>query len=432
LALSLGYALGMGILGQLMLPFGWLDLSLSKEAVSLAILIYMSFISFLFLLRLRYFPHKNIDLPKGQEGSWTTVRKLFFVIMLAYISCQAFYILWNAFFVPICHGDDSTAYLLRTRMFLHTHSLRQLWGISLVGHLSYPLQNPLAMAWVALNIGQWHEGWVRMIFPLNCFSFVGIVYYFMKRWTDRLTALLTVALMLSSLFFVYHASIGYCDFTEMFYTVSSLLLISWGISSRCAGWILLGGLMSAFAASVKLEGIAYWILEGVVLCRFILAKEFFDPQFVIKALAGFVLPFIIIECNFGLYKAHYGIAEIWKVQHYFVFSLHEFGGRIPAMACALTDNFFLSGNWNILWFFLIVMVLANLKKKKSFAFRFFSLTLGLFFMNYLLAAEFTNKSIFIADVKNVVTLSRLLLHFFPLCPILIGLLMYHFLENKRV
>ena len=104
LALSLGYALGLGILGQLMLVVGWLDLPVNKDTVTLAIFIYISVISLALLLRLHFFPQKNIDLSKGNELERTWLRSVFFAIMLAYIIYQMFYIFCERVFRADCSG----------------------------------------------------------------------------------------------------------------------------------------------------------------------------------------------------------------------------------------------------------------------------------------------------------------------------------------
>jgi hypothetical protein len=435
-ALALGYALGIGILGQLMLLMGWLDLPLNKNTISLAVFIYISVISFLFLLRLYYFPpvvRHCEERFSATKQSLTWAHKLFFAIMLAYVLYQICFIFWDAFFVPIYQADAFSVYAYKAKMFFYTHNLRQPSELYLSGKsLSYPLQALLVITWEAFNIGQWHEGWAQVTVSLNCLAFIVIIYNCMKFWTNTLASLLTTALMLSSLFFVLHASIVYGDFTVMFYTIVALLLMGRGIYGRSLSFIILGGLMSAFAASVKLEGIGYWMLGVIILCRFIFDREFFNFRFVSMALAGFISPFIMVETNFDLFKAHYKIIEIWDKGHYFIFPAQQFTARILKMVQALSDNLFLSGNWNILWFFLIIMALINWKQKKPFAVKFFSFALIMFFVNYFMAVEFTRTAIYIANPENLDSLSRLLLHFFPLCPVLIGLLMHNFFKIRRL
>jgi len=431
-ALALGYALGMGILGQLMLLMGWQEISIDKGTVSLALFIYLSVISLLFLLRLYFF---SSDIPPKSptiEPSLTWMRKAVFVIMLAYISYQMAYIFWNAWYLPVYQADAFSLHAYKAKIFFHTHHLKQPSELYLAGkYLSYPLQIPLVVTWVALNIGQWHEGWAQMTIALNCLVFIVIVYHGVKLWTDRLTALLTVTLILSSFFFVLHASMVYGDFTVMSYTILALLLMAWGVHSRAISFIILGGLMSAFGASVKLEGIEYFVLELIVLCRFIFAKEFFDPRFALKSFGGYVLPFILVEANFLFFKAHYGITELSNQEHQFVFFQQGLLAYIFTIAMALVDNFFLSGNWSILWFFLIVMVLANGGYQKSFAIQFFSFALGIFFVCFGVTVPFTELFVYYTDRSSMDTLARVLLHFYPLCPILIGLLTFNFLKNRR-
>ena len=148
--------------------------------------------------------------------------------------------------MPIVQVDAFAIHAYRAKIFFYTHSLKQLSGPYFwPKYLSYPLQAPLYMTWVAFNMGRWLEGWVQMTVVLNCLAFVVIIYNFMKFWTDKLTSLLTIVLMLSSLFFVIHASIVYCDFTVMFYTAVSLLLVGLGVHKRIPSLITLGGIMSA-------------------------------------------------------------------------------------------------------------------------------------------------------------------------------------------
>ena len=423
LALSLGYALGLGILGQLMLVVGWLDLPVNKDTVTLAIFIYISVITLALLLRLHFFPSKSIDFSKNNEGARGLIGAVLFALMLVFVLYQMVYIFWNAFYVPINQMDAFSVYAYKAKMFFYTHNLKPPLELYLSGkYLSYPLQIPLDITWVALNINGWHEGWAQMIFPFNCLAFIIIVYNFMKFWTDRLTAIFTTALILSSLFFVLHASIAYCDFTVMSYTVLSFLLMAWGIYHRSLSFIILSGLMAAFAASVKLEGMGYFLLGTIVLGRFIFSGKPFDLKFALKALAGFVLPFIIVEVNFFIFKAHCGIASLLNKERQFV-QAHDYHAivasksgllaHILTIVKALEDNFFLSGNWNVLWFILIVMIFANWRHKKSFAIDFFSFSLGLFFLYYAAIALFTKMFIYLTTPNSINFLSRLVLHFLP-------------------
>ena len=189
--------------------------------------------------------------------------------------------------------------------------------------------------------------------------------------------------------------------------------------------------MAAFAAQVKFQGIEYWILGIIILCRFIFTKEFSGFRFALKALTGFILPFIIVEFNFILFNTHYKITEMWNQEHYFFPSSQGLFHRMGYMFFIVCDNLFLSGNWNLLWSFLIIAALVSWKQKKPLIVRFFGFVLAMFFTRCFLYALFSKSFVYLARY-NLDNLSRFLLHFYPLCPVLIGLLIYHFLKNWRV
>ncbi len=429
-ALAVGYALGMGILGQLMLVMGWRDLALSKDTIAGALLIYSAVICILIFFRRRYFPSKKIDLMNDRNEAWTGAQQLMAVLMSAYVLYQMVFIFWNAYYVPVFQADSFSVHAYKAKIFFYTHHLKQPSEAYLTGkYLTYPLQVSLAMAWLAFNIGQWHEGWVKMIFPVNCVAFCVIVYHCLKAWTDRLTALLAITLLVSSLFFVLHASIAYADFTVMFYAMSAMLLMAYGLNKRRVAFIILGGLMAAFAVSVKFEGTVYALLGGIILCRFIFAKEFFDTKFALKAIAAYFLPIIGTEINLHIYKFHYGIVESLNHEHDPAF-FHQ-GAYILSMSRVFADNFFLSGNWNILWPLLIIMYWANGKDQKTFMIKFFSFALSIFLGFFLLAVPLTNLFAYHANTSSIGTVSRLILHFYPLCPLLIALLVHQLLKNRR-
>jgi hypothetical protein len=205
------------------------------------------------------------------------------------------------------------------------------------------------------------------------------------------------------------------------------LLISWGIKHRQTGFIVLGGLMSAFAAQVKFQGLEYWFLGVIILCRFIFTKEFFNFRFVVKALAGVIVPFALVEMNFAFFKVHYSLTEIYN-QPYFIFYLHGLWSRMSTLFFILFDDLFLSGNWNVLWFFLSVAALVDRKNKKPYMVRFLGFVLLVFVLDYLKYGLFPRTFSYMLHGTDNVT--RFLLHFYPLCPVLIGLLVYDFLKNR--
>ena len=98
-------------------------------------------------------------------------------------------------------------------------------------------------------------------------------------------------------------------------------------------------------------------------------------------------------------------------------------GRIPLIVKAFWEDIFFTGCWNIIWFLLAVSILANLKRIKTRPeARFILAALLLFFGAYFLIGMFTGSFRYIGGSGTSTTLSRLILHFFPLATMLIALL----------
>ena len=108
----------------------------------------------------------------------------------------------------------------------------------------------------------------------------------------------------------------------------------------------------------------------------------------------------------------------------FDFSLENLT-RIPTIIESFTATLFIPGDWNILWLILILSILCNFKRMNKYlplkllgtSIILFS---GILFLNSLLSTNF----VWISGVSSHTTLSRVLLHFFPLTVFLIILLNY--------
>jgi hypothetical protein len=186
--------------------------------------------------------------------------------------------------------------------------------------------------------------------------------------------------------------------------------------------LLLASLFAGFTTFVKLEGTGYLVIHTMLLI-FILAQKKKRPSHEkLKDFLAFILP-------------SYGICLLYHGYKFFI-KIAALAGRtnpvltpdqwlrIPVILKEFTINLFLSGNWNLIWFLLLISLIKSYRDiKKHPHLKLMLLTLSMFFGIYLIIPMTTSTLI-----DHPTLLSRVLLHFFPLAPILIILINF---QNKN-
>lgn len=427
-SLALGYTIGMGVASQLMLLVcGFFKAKITAPPLITAALFYAIAAGIVLIVSRRWRTISSIDLSPQDKGPQAPIVQTLSRLLLGYIILQLCHVFWNAFFIPIYQADAFSEHAYKAKVMFYGQDLKyasQLW------RSGYPLQVPMNMAWIAVNIGQWDEGWIKLPFALNCTAFLCVIYTFMRLWTDRLTALITVGLLFSSLFFTTHASIAYCDFTIMLYLITALLLLCLGITTKQLKAICLAGLIAGLTVSIKYEGRSYALWLLILLTAGTVHLRPLTRRSVLATLLGFILPLvagILLPQTFE----HCLVAKQRMFGPWFHLSPQELGAHLLMTIKVWLDNLFLSGNWGITWFLLGGILIVNAGKKPPFHLKFLSLALGFLFLNYLLIALFTNRFVCLAGPLYKDASSRVILHFFPLCPILIGLLTHNFIKTRR-
>jgi len=172
-----------------------------------------------------------------------------------------------------------------------------------------------------------------------------------------------------------------------------------------------------------LEALGYYFANSLAFLFFLSMMKEGDLSQKLKKFLKFIIPSMGIFLFYYLYKHFHNIGQ-GQGRFLFDFAWQNFD-RINIIFLRFFKNFFLSGNWNILWFLLAVSLFvrrANIAK--SFQTKFLLLILFLYLGLYFVVSLFTPNFVSIAGSHSYTALSRLILHFFPLCPILIVFLNY--------
>ncbi len=430
LSSALAYGLGLGVLSQWMLILGMAGIRYSLSTIGLPLIILTLFFVFLTLKHKK----QNILTPKSptedeKHEKLSLPEKLFYSAALVYITCTIFLVFWRALNVPVQSWDALLVIAFKAKVFFYDGLIHHLR----LPHSAYPLHVPFAQAWMALNLGEWHDCLTKIIFPISFLSYLMIQYHFLRVLTDKKWAIAGVCLLISSNFFVYHATIAYMDFFMMYYNCTTIMLILlWSRKNADNDSLLiLASLFAGFTTFIKSEGTAYLFIHLILITLILLRKKMMPIGERLKRMTQFAIPAFGICFTYHIYKAFLEISNHpVDGRTEISLSLNSFS-RIPVIIHAFLENLISGGNWSIIWFILIMSILINFKRfKECPLIKWLAVSMGLFFGFYFTIFLVSKTFLWISGMHADVILSRVLLHFFPLSVLLIILLNYP--EKKKV
>ena len=202
----------------------------------------------------------------------------------------------------------------------------------------------------------------------------------------------------------------------MYYNCTSIILLLWWGRQGHDSWLILASLFSGLTTFIKLEGTEYLLIH-TILCLIILSRNTtYNFQEKFFKFLKFVVPSYSICLLYNLYKLSVGVWET-EGRIRFILSLQSLN-RLPSILKAFGHSLFMGGNWNLLWAILIISLASYIKRaRKERDVNLLWTALVLFIGLYIVFFTFTS-----ASVSYPNTLPRVVLHFFPLCPLLIILL----------
>jgi hypothetical protein len=360
---------------------------------------------------------EKVAQPDRKEGR---VDSIICILLGLYISYYLFYIFWRAVNVPVEAWDALSSVAFKAKVFFYERWLYYLKDMP--PHPSYPVLLPLSMTWIAICLGRWSDQFIKIVYPCATLSFVIVAYHFLRSFTDRKWALLGVAMILSSNELIHHSTIAYRDQFLMFYAITALMLLILWHRAKNDGLLLLAAFFAGFGAFIKVEGTPYLAVFSLLLAGML----YFDRDIPIRTRIFIFLKFAVPAFLLG------SVFYIYKFMHNFP-SERESGleisignlARLPVILGSFWKDLFISGNWNIIWFLLALSLLVNagkIGKRAEIRTLFFALVM--FIGLYMGLALFTSEFVWIAGEKSSTTVSRLMLHFYPIAPLLIALLNY--------
>ncbi len=417
----LSYGLGTGAISLWMLCLKIFQMPISTVSVTAPLtLIFLT----LFIIKLLLFKSPNETLrvwPKQSKNSLLPTNlfnTIFMYVARAYILIMIVFIFFEALFYPIESWDTFATVTFKAKALFMDNDI----ALKNLPRAAYPLHVPFLQVWIANNLEQWHESFIKIIFPISTLTYLMLHYDFLKTLTNRFLAHLGVLFCLSSAFFVYHSTIGYRDLTQMFFNCGTVILLILWSKDKNSKILVITGILSGIGSFVKLEGTGYLLIHGLLLLYILYEEKALTLKTKIKHLLVFLIPSIGICSFYHIYKYVNKILSLANRGAYDS-SVH-LGKRLLKFLEEFIWNLYFTGNWSVTWLILLATLLIYYKRlKTNKEARLVFVALSLFFGLYFYVSIFTNSFVSIAGEESYTVLSRIILHFFPLSTLLIALLL---------
>jgi uncharacterized MnhB-related membrane protein len=435
LRIALSWGMGTGAVALSMMLLGAADLALTRASVSLVLIAILG-VSLAVTarqhpecLRFRSAAGVKDHMPRARWSVPVSL-SLFKGLLIFYITLNLLYVFARAVGLPVHSWDALATVAFKAKIFYFENRLPSMNALP---HATYPLLVPFNETWVAFNLGHWSDTLIKSIFPFTLISFLMIQYHFLKTFTNKMWALMGCALLLSSNLFLLHATISYRDFFLMYYNCSVILLFCLWAKTLRSSYLWIASLFAGLATFTKLEGTAFMMVYVLVFLM-LSARMRVDLKTRILHFFQFTVPAGLIMGGFHLYKITHrvlqdGVGANDKTALILSFQRLEL---LPSVLIKYFHELFFTGNWNILWFVLLVSLvhLWRRSRRHNREIQIIGTSLIMFFGLYAAVAVFTSNFPWIAGAKSASGISRLILHFFPLSVTLIILLNYPLKEEK--
>lgn len=403
---ALGYGLGTGIVCQIMIWFVHFGVRYNSINISLIVLILLC-TSLCIQRRLPLEPEKVLP---NQAASAET---MFWVYGWSIVGLSVVCSFLLALLKPIMGWDAVSAIGFVAKVIFYDGSLE---NISRFPHSYYPLHVPLLESWLALGAGVFDGQSVKIIFPLYYVSLIVVAYRFFKSYTTAQWALFGVLLIVAANFVFFHSVISYRDFTLMYYNFCTVALLLLWMKNESFVFLILAAVFAGITSLVKMEGSLFLPIYTLAVLIIVFLQRRSGGAAIFMKIAGFCTVAYGMFMVFHTYRIKMGLTTGEKTK--LIISAESFG-RILDIFHTLYSNLFTSANWSIVW---LILILSLFRWRQSVHKKYAAmalLLLCLFFALVIAYGAFTSSYPWIGGKYQHLTLSRVILHFFPLSAIVI-------------
>jgi len=418
-SLAISFGLGLGILTQCMLLLGILGIKYSVRSITFMLITIGVLIIIFFFVKSH--SQKNLinksltnNYKKNNLIGGQDFLSLFLVaasiILMNYYTISIF---WKAVHIPVYAWDSIATTVYNAKVLAYEQSLT---GYQYFVRANYPLHMPMILTWISLHLGGWDDQLTKIVFPLMFISFIIIFNYFLCQYTSKKWALLGTFMLFSSNLLVYHASISYRDVFMIYYNCSVIMFLLIWKDQKPPGFLLLASLFAGIGTFTKLEGTAYFVIYCLTMIYILCQENEMNLKTKLKSFFIFFIPAFCICLIYFIFKSFMGVSTGDHLGFHIANSINNIGPVLAAYLWAV----FLTANWNIIWVVLLFSIIFNFQKIiRSANIKILLITLVMFFGMHITIAITSGIG---SEMIHTFTISRIILHFFPLSILLIILI----------
>jgi hypothetical protein len=420
---ALSYILGMGLVAIWMMVLGFCGLPLSWPFVAWPLVLNLCIFST--LIYCRRGDGKRLTMideeTAAADPGWPArgMIYVFYASVGIYIALNLYDMFWRAFVMPVYTWDAIATIAFKAKVLFYHQSFDIYPQLP---HAKYPLLVTFLETWTALNLGQWHEQFVKAIFPLGSVSFLVVCYYFLRMHTNKAWGLIGICLILSSNMYLMHSSISYRDlYVTIFFCLTIVFLLFWDkLGLTPLMW--LAGFFAGAASFSKYEGSGYVLLLLAVAGYLLWVKKELAIGKKIAYWVRFAIPSMTIMLSYHIYKKLFTTIKLTgnEERDTITFVVKDLN-RIPETLLAYLHCMVMQSNWGIVWFIFGLSLVPFLLNKKTIEKQLILLSIVLFLGLYVALAVATPSFKWLVGPERLAGLPRLFLHFFPLAALFIVL-----------
>jgi hypothetical protein len=400
--IAISFLIGQGALTLLL--FFSLFIPLPKRILIISVIITAGFMVKLILSGKKLFAKRvNLFNPLTKYPRIFNLKSVVIILILAGILFKLSYVFVEACSKPEYSWDASNNWTLcaKNLYFIDQQKPDQMLSV-LKSSGNYPKLIPNMHFWFFSWMGQANDPWSKIIFPLTMLSFMIFFYESLKIYIGRIWALIFSYFLLSSPFFLYHATIGYADFViAVYFCLGAICFYRW-IREKNDVFFWLFTISTALTAWIKLEGKTFYGL-GLIILGIYLWMSYRGPlRAKISKLAQYLAAYLLIAFPWQAFTAmnHMSSREILAFNLSYFFEVHM---RAYQML-------FMQGTWGLLWIGILAAICYYGRRLLAAGNIYLSLVLLLFYLRVLFVYLFTLNSYGWFEI----TFNRLWLSIYPL------------------
>lgn len=392
--LALAYGLGNFIIGVQMFLYHFILQAHTNFILLCSIFLVEDILLF-------YFAYKR-GLFNGYKFKWPKNLKTGEIVLVLLLAIQLTFLFFNVVSRPTINFDSLAMWSFKAKNLYYEKGIDFNPDSAVYlgggGHINYPWLIPLSQFWLHEILGEYNDLITNFVFFFYFVFIIILFYYFIRKYASRFASLLFAFIFSTMPLIFYHSYNGYADLPLGYYNLVAFVLLFFWIESRKKKDLILSAIFFGIASWVKMEALFFIVSALLIFSYYLFSNRTAESQ--LKKILKFLLGVLIViwPILFFNFKYRLGISNVEPGM-----------GFHPEIFKNLFESLFISGNWNIWWFIVLMIFIINIKdiftdKKLLFGWLYLFIVLGEFMAVYLFTNDYQYAVNQTAISRNIITL----------------------------